>query len=285
MRYIDEQNDQDLKDAIAATRLTNKYAGCGPIAIISHFDFLARYAGYISIMSNPSDLYQQTALSTKVLETIDVIEGGELGTYAAYVNMYNGIESLLSYYNLATLTFNEETQDEEIVTETSPIILQQGIGYDATRFNQIKESIDNHMPVIGMIDCWETNGNRYIGHYFNIFAYEYVEITCSSGDYEEVFLQVNCNWGSSSNRFVECEFLENNSNFCKFIFFTEQHFHAYNYRYVSASLLNHYSYCTCGDSITESHSISPITNTCIECGYRLRDDTIIPVQSKPDDKE
>lgn len=54
-----ETDDADYNDHIAEAKrlagITYDALGCGPLAMISQFDYLARYAGYVSIADKLED--------------------------------------------------------------------------------------------------------------------------------------------------------------------------------------------------------------------------------------
>lgn len=175
----------------------HEYLGCGTIALVSQLDYLARFAGYKSICSDPDNEVEATLLRTAVLDDIDAFGSEDwqwLPELLPFITITEGTLVLpIDFVRTANFILYESKLKmiEEVLNEEGEVINhnytdgQIGVhlidGLDGGAYNniwRIKESIDKGMPVV----WWTGNSaGAYGGHYMNIYAYETWESTNSSG--------------------------------------------------------------------------------------------------------
>lgn len=223
-----ETDDADYNDHIAEAKrlagITYDALGCGPLAMISQFDYLARYAGYVSIadkledFTNPSvtDAPNFVVLAREILENTDTIPAdgilGQLfgvdpnsGTFTFPSEVINSSREILENHYLS-IKKTEEVVDEEgnVSTRTyydndSQILVSgdtiPSLSSFSTKINNLKDSIDRGMPVI----WWTLGDNKaeeFGNHYMNIFGYEYWVGTDSAGNTKtHLMFKLRFNWG------------------------------------------------------------------------------------------
>ena len=170
--------------------------------MISQFDYLARYAGYVSIADNLEDFTNPTvvteapnfiALAREILENTDTIPAdGPLGnffgvnpsdgTFTFPHEVINSSREILENHYLS-IKKTEEVVDEEgnVSTRTyydndSQILVSgdtiPSLSSFSTKINNLKDSIDRGMPVIWWT-LGEDKAKGFGNHYMNIFGYEY----------------------------------------------------------------------------------------------------------------
>lgn len=230
--------------------ITYEDLGCGPIAILSQFDYLARSAGYVSIADNLEDFRDKTleegpnfiGLAKEVFmktptvpaeSIIGKIFGAEPGdgTFTFPLDAVDTMKEILENHYLAEKK-TEETVDEEGVVHTreyydneSQIVVSGDVipclSSFSTKINNLKDSIDRGMPVI----WWTVGGEKtdgFANHYMNIFGYEYWTGTDAYGnETDHLMFILRCNWDDDSDIYMDSDYLRANN--CGFIFFEETH--------------------------------------------------------------
>ncbi len=203
--------------------ITYDALGCGPLAMISQFDYLARYAGYVSIADNLEDFTNPTvvteapnfiALAREILENTDTISAestiGQIvnagpGTFTFPSEVINSSREILENHYLS-IKKTEEVVDEEgnVSTRTyydndSQILVSgdtiPSLSSFSTKINNLKDSIDRGMPVIWWT-LGEDKAEDFGNHYMNIFGYEYWIGTDSAGNTKtHLMFKLRFNWG------------------------------------------------------------------------------------------
>lgn len=243
---IDEY-DAYIQQAKANANITYNAIGCGPLSMVSQFDYLARYAGYLSISSNLESSIQtsnapaRTSLATEIFENTDTIPAdsflGQLfgvdpnaGTFTFLGEVINSSREILENHYLA-IKKTETIVDEEGNTSTrtyydnDSMIIVNGdtvpnLSSFSTKINNLKDSIDNGMPVI-----WWTLGESKAGafgnHFMNIFGYEYWIGTDELGNTKtHLMFILRYNWGINAI-YMDSDVLDAVNG--GFIFFEETH--------------------------------------------------------------
>lgn len=221
-----ETDDADYNDHIAEAKrlagITYDALGCGPLAMISQFDYLARYAGYVSIADNLEDFTNSTvteapnfiALAREILENTDTIPAestiGQIvnagpGTFTFPSEVINSSREILENHYLS-IKKTEEIVDEDgnVSTRTyydndSQILVSgdtiASLSSFSTKINNLKDSIDRGMPVIWWT-LGEDKAEDFGNHYMNIFGYEYWVGTDSAGNTKtHLMFKLRFNWG------------------------------------------------------------------------------------------
>lgn len=215
---LDQKNHfiEDAKDLYLEDKLISyEWVGCGPTALISQFEFLARSAQYFPISNNledpecglTTDAPNRTELARTILEFTPVypneiygpIFGIEQeGSFTFPNGIINSANELLEYFDLATPKYKEIIHSDGSVTtekyyDGDSQIYVYGdtavnIGSLSEKTGNIIDSINRGMPVI-----WWTNvsgAGDYSNHYMNIYGYEYWQNTDNLGNitYHLMFL-------------------------------------------------------------------------------------------------
>lgn len=185
------------------------YIGCGPLALVTQFDFLARYAGYTLLATDPDSGYHKTMLYKDIFNTMytfpydgdlamALTEMGfefEEGTFTFPSDFYSATEQLLLDYNInngvgAEHAFSNGTYKKllKISGDTIP-----NLSSHSAKISKLKSSIDKGMPVV----WWTTdNAGDFGNHFMNIFAYEEWVGTNADGQTKtHLMFKVRFNWG------------------------------------------------------------------------------------------
>jgi hypothetical protein len=279
---IDEDSSY-IQSAKNAAGINYKYIGCGPIALFSQFDFLARYAGYGSIpcatSENNSDNYApiKTKLATEIFKKTPTIAADSplvqlfgidpnAGTCTLPNFAIMAVEKLLENYHLSvkkTRTVSDVNGNEKTETyyDNDSLVIVRGDGIPSIssfskKIDNLKTSIDKGMPVI-----WWTTGNAgdFSNHYMNIYGYEYWRGTDSNGKYKEHLMFVlRFNWGYNYPIYMDSDILDAING--GFIFFDETH---------SKTLIRPEDYAYSGQyNFSEnSASISPSVGNALSSRY------------------
>ena len=238
-----------IAEAKRLAGITYNALGCGPLAMISQFDYLARYAGYVSIANKLEDFTDPTVtkapnfvvLAREILENTDTIPAdGPLGNFFG-VNPSNGTftfphevinssrEILENHY--LSIKKTEEVVDEEgnVSTRTyydndSQILVSgdtiPSLSSFSTKINNLKDSIDRGMPVIWWT-LGEDKAKGFGNHYMNIFGYEYWSGTDSAGNTKtHLMFVLRYNWGEA-DVYMDSDLLDAVNG--GFIYFEETH--------------------------------------------------------------
>lgn len=225
--------------------LNYEFVGCGPTAMISQFEYLAKCAECSQISKNiedsiiASEAPNRVRLAKEVLSstyaipsesTIGQIVGATPGTFTFPSSVISASKKILENHLLLfekTRTVKDKDGNEKIESyyaDGSMIkvygdIVPNILPY-STKINNLKDSIDRGMPVI-----WWTMGKdlagAYANHYMNIYGYEYWMGTDSSGKTKEhLMFVINCNWDDSFYYVDSDAFYAANGGF---IYFEETH--------------------------------------------------------------
>ena len=240
-----DEDDYYIQQAKKNAGKECKYIGCGPLSLISQFDYLGRYAGYGSIPCKQSELNElknapmKTKLATEIFENTNTIASdsilGQLfgkneddGTFTFPMDAIAASRKVLKKHNLAILKTREvKDSDGNITKETyydnDSLILVKGdsipsLSLFSTKIDNLKKSIDKGMPVI----WWTTkNAGEFSNHYMNIYGYEYWRGYDSSGNTKtHLMFILRLNWGTDPI-YMDSDLL--NAINGGFIFFEETH--------------------------------------------------------------
>ena len=242
-----------MQTAKTNANINYKAIGCGPLAMYSQFDFLARNAGYVSISENLEDIENAqltsapnaTKLATAILDNTSTIAADSelaqifgvdpnIGTFTFPSEVIDSSMELLENYHLAVKKTKDVIDSDGNVTtknyydDDSQIIVTgdeiPNLSFFDTKVNNLIDSIDRGMPVI----WWTIAGNgagAFSNHYMNIFGYEYWKGTDSSGNIKEhLFFILRYNWGKTGierDVYMDSEALKAVNG--GFIFFEETH--------------------------------------------------------------
>jgi len=224
-----------IQSAKSLANITSTAIGCGPLAMLTQFDYLARYAGYSSISRDLDIAYNKMMLAKEIFERTPTIPAesplGQFfgvdpndGTFTFPYNMINTSREMLKDRGLAIeknqvredgSTYNYYDRDSQIYVygDSIPSILLFG-----TKINNLIDSIDNGMPVI-----WWTTGDagNFSNHYMNIFGYEYWIGTDDFGNtLTHLMFKLRYNWGID-DVYMDSDTLDAVNG--GFIFFEETH--------------------------------------------------------------
>lgn len=234
---IDEDNVITQK-AKKNANIDYNYIGCGPLSMISQFDFLSRGAGYSSIMSDFDNTDEQLKLQTEILDNTNTIPADSIlgqmfgadpngGTFTFPSEVINSSREILEEKFLAIKKTREVIDDEgnvEIETyydrDSQIYVYGDTIPSLATfskKVENIVDSINNGMPVI-----WWTVGDvgDFSDHFMNIYAYEYWQGTDYNGNTKKhLMFKLRMNWGKTYEVYMDSDAL--NAVNGGFIYFEE----------------------------------------------------------------
>lgn len=204
-----------------------KYIGCGSLSLVTQFDFLARSAGYSSIMRDANDEREQLILQTKIFKNTYAIPAD------SFVGDFFGVDP-----DSGTLTF-----PDEVIDSSQDILIERHLGFRTTKETtdsngnikkttyydhksqiyvygdtipsiasfktkkaNLKDSIDKGMPVI-----WWTCGGagEFSNHYMNIFGYEEWMATDSNGNTKtHLMFKLRFNWADEEDIYMDSDVLD-----------------------------------------------------------------------------
>jgi|SRR5690554_1903895 len=202
--------DNDIQIAKDLAGITYNYIGCGPLAMVNQFDFLARHAGYPSISREPDTTYHKRILAREIFERTPTIPADSPlaqffgadpngGTFTFPSNVIGTSRKILEDRGLVIPKIGENEngtqytyydRDSQLYVYGDSI---PSLSSFSTKINNIKDSIDRGMPVI-----WWTLSNvgDFHDHFMNIFAYEYWTSTDTSGNTKtHLMFKLRMNWG------------------------------------------------------------------------------------------
>ena len=249
-----ETDDADYNVHIAEAKrlagITYDALGCGPLAMISQFDYLARYAGYVSIADNLEDFTNPSivteapnfiVLAREILENTDTIPADgttgqwfdvdpNAGTFTFPHEVINSSREILENHYLSIKKTEEIIDDEGNVStrtyyDNDSQILVSGdtipsLSSFSTKISNLKDSIDRGMPVIWWT-LGEDKAKEFGNHYMNIFGYEYWVGTDASGNTKtHLMFVLRYNWGED-DVYMDSDLLDAVNG--GFIFFEETH--------------------------------------------------------------
>ena len=223
----------------------NLHIGCGPLAMICQFEYLAKTVGYSPISSSIensreySTAKERTRLAKEIISNTDTIPAESslgqsfgvapnAGSFTFPSEFINSSRELLTRYNLAVpktkVTLKNGKEVNETYYDDESLVIVEGDtlpNYSSLdkKIEKLKKSIDNGMPVV-----WWTINNKaegYSGHYMNIFGYEYWQGTDSNGNVKRHLMFIlRYNWGEA-DVYLDSDVLEGPNG--GFIFFCETH--------------------------------------------------------------
>lgn len=215
-----------------------KYIGCGPLSLVTQFDFLARNAGYSSIARDANDDKEQLILQTQIFKNTKAIPAESFvgdffgvdpdsGTFTFPSEVISSSRNLLIQKHLGFNTTKETIDNEGNIEKTTYYdsrsqIYVYGDTIPSTalfsrKIDNLKDSINKGMPVI-----WWTCGGagQFSNHYMNIFGYEYWSGTDSSGNTKmHLMFKLRYNWNDSEDIYMDSDVL--NAVNGGFIYFEE----------------------------------------------------------------
>lgn len=139
--------------------IETEYGGCGPIAVIGVFDYLARTFGYKEIMNNPTNREDRVALAKEVFLTIPSITLDSDSTFAFPAALSAGFEQIAKKHNLSMNAYEKTS-------------LFGGNKVKDEFIDVIKERIDAGIPVTLCVGATNTNKGDFAGHCVTVFSYE-----------------------------------------------------------------------------------------------------------------
>ena len=230
-----DESDPDIQISKDLAGITYDAIGCGPLAMVSQFDYLARYSGYTSLAKNPDAISDKRLLAREIFENTYTIPAdswlGELlgvdpnaGTFTFPSEFISGARTVLKNHYLAipktgindegnTYTYYDNDSQIVVYGDTLP-----SLSSFSTKINNIKDSIDKGMPVV-----WWTFGDagEFSNHYMNIFAYETWVGTNADGQItSHLMFKLRFNWGID-DVYMDSELLRAVNG--GFIYFEETH--------------------------------------------------------------
>jgi hypothetical protein len=180
---------EELHQAKLASGIVSTYGGCGPLALIGMFDFLATYRGYSNLLPNPEDFNDRVQLATNVFMLSHTIEVGfeDKSTYMSEDWFIEGAENVLDNAGYSG-SYNFITTNNH---------------------NSIKQSIDKGIPV----SIWTAllGGEGYLDlHWFTIYGYEEWKISDTQGysEYTTMYLiRSNLGKGQDSWEYMDADLI------------------------------------------------------------------------------
>ncbi len=229
------ESDSYIQDAKSLANIKYNSLGCGRLAMVSQFDFLARYAGYSSIAKNPDNYNMKVELAKEIFKKTPAIASdsflGQLlgkdpgdGTFIFPQNVINGSRAVLENHHLAIKkTKIDEEGDIKTYYDRDSQIYVYGDTLPSTKSFETKksniiDSILKGMPVI----WWTTDGaGEFSNHYMNIYGFEYWIGTDSNGQVKgHMMFKLRVNWGWDTV-YMDSDTLDAING--GFIFFEETH--------------------------------------------------------------
>lgn len=240
---VPSEADSDQAYVVAAKQASSinndDPIGCGPLAILTQFTYLATCLGYYSLGPNieypmgineagkyvfyDDELPYNRELAIEIFNntyTLLVQNGEQKMTLP--INFVSACNKILYNHNLSVKDSDGNYTDQAIYinADLTPNILEF-----STKVNNIKDSIDNGMPVV----WWTMDSNNlgdYAGHYMTIYGYEYYQGTNDAGDkVNHLMFLIRMNWGRSGVRYLDSDLLK--VGLSGFIFFEEKYTKTY----------------------------------------------------------
>ncbi len=209
--------------------------GCGNLALLTQFTFLACCAGYYPLAPDivypvtkddegkdeliEDPLPANTALAKEIFPLPTTHDGGKDGTLIYPIQIIAASKELLVNHKLATRDGND-LKDPAIYVSGDIIF---NLSSHQTKINNLIKSIDDGMPVI-----WWTYKDlgKYSKHYMNIYGYEYFEGTNEAGEtYRHLMFLLRMNWGREVTVYLDSDTLAAGNS--GFIYFEEAYQKSY----------------------------------------------------------
>ncbi len=223
---ITNEDDNITQIAKHNAGISYEYIGCGPLAMVTQFDFLARAAGYHSIMEDADSKEEQLNLQTQIFKETSTIPTFN-GTFTfpsdlilsckrlledKYLGYWTTKETIDNDGNVNTSTYYERDSQIYVYGDTMPSFAKL-----STKINNLMDSINRGMPVI-----WWTAGGagEFSNHYMNIYAYEYWVAVDDNGHMKtHLMFKLRCNWDEEEDIYMDSDVLDAIN--CGFIYFEE----------------------------------------------------------------
>jgi hypothetical protein len=216
--------------------LDQNYIGCGPLALVSQYEYFARSAGYTTLATDPDFAYDRIMLAAEIFEEVPTIPADSIlgqifgvdpnaGTFTLPSSFIYGARQVLQNHYLAIpkIGIDDEGEEYTYYDSDSQIVVYgdtlPSLNSFSVKINNIKDSIDNGMPVV-----WWTFGDAgdYSDHYMNIYAYETWLGTDAYGNTTtHLMFKLRFNWDDSLTIYMDSDLL--NAVNGGFIFFEETH--------------------------------------------------------------
>lgn len=184
------KQDADIPD--------RQFVGCGPIALMSQFQFMANYMGYININKYSDDnIYSDTNnpyvsknkyfIYKAVLEEIGYLPCNSKGAFTDPLKFLTSAKNMIKNYGL------------ESTCEVSGDVVIRAESWEK-KVNTVKNAIDNGISVV----WWTGDGfGNFEDHYMNIVGYQTWSGKDSNGNTKEyTVFRVNMNWGDSTYHYA-----------------------------------------------------------------------------------
>ena len=234
---VSEANDTFLTSAKINAGLENQlFIGCGPLALYTQLDYLARFGEYSQFHQSlyPDAIDYKEELATSVFSNVDTIPaeswlGQSLdidptaGTFTFPSSLIAGAKRILVDYKINKYHYRiypngdphyDYNSDAQLAVYGDAL---PSAANHATKIAQLKDSIDKGMPII----WWTFNtAGDFGGHYMNIFAYEnWIGVNSLGQTQEHLMFRLRFNQGMP-DIYMDSDIL--NATNCGFIFFEEK---------------------------------------------------------------
>ncbi len=163
--------------------LGREYLGCGPIAAISHLDFLAKGPKYYELVDGYNDYDELLDFYIEIASEIFAIPAEDSsitfqdGTFSLPISVEEGMRQIIKNHGLENQFSLSSDYIFPNVTSTVNII------------SKMKNSIDRGSPLI----LWEVT-SILTGHFVNIYGYETFSCYDAFGNLtNKLFFKANCN--------------------------------------------------------------------------------------------
>lgn len=184
---IKEDEYQYIIDAKADSSNIHDAAGCGALALISQFNYLAETLGYSAFNYYSDDNFRHAMidknryLRAKEVLTTTIGADGPKGRFIAPSNLISSANKILKSHGL-----------QDIIRVYGDTVSHSGDLKQ--KITTLKTAIDNGIGVL----WWTGTGfGNYKDHYMNIFGYEtYKGVDAVGNAIEHVFFKINMNWGN-----------------------------------------------------------------------------------------
>lgn len=230
------ESDNDIQASKELAGLNQNFIGCGPLCLVSQLQYLSMYAGYTSLAKDLSCTYDKRMLEKEIFEEVHTIPADSpfgqalgidpnAGTFTFPNDYIIGARNVLQnhYLTIPKVTVNGSGLTSVYYDNDSQIIVYgdslPSLNSFSVKINNIKESIDNGMPVV-----WWTFGQAgyYSDHYMNIYAYENWTGTDTNGNtLNHLMFKLRFNWGEKKIIYMDSDLLDAVNG--GFIFFEETH--------------------------------------------------------------
>ncbi len=173
------------------------YGGCGPIAGLGIFDYLAKYIGYTELIEDSDDPKQRVQLAAELFKNTHYSVFGNIGASKVWPWDYTG--------GFDTVKKNHGLQGSIVSKHVTNLLGLSGDG--KKNLETLKENIKLGMPVTVYTD--DVGDSDFSGHYSNIYGYEtWFGIPKTEGEtIEKVFLKGWPNFGENEVLYCDADIL------------------------------------------------------------------------------